>query len=179
MEQRKSWKKILGAAGLSVLLWAAAVPKVSSEPGRAETSLEIVARTQSTPERVASFLRSHLVFQDDRLLFGQADYWQSPEEMLARGRGDCEDYALLACNLLSRQGKRAFVFSLYGEGGYAHTVCVFLEDGHYNVLNQDRLVRVRASTLEELAQKIYPGWKWGAVAQRQGHRGRAVRLITR
>ena len=85
----------------------------------------------------------------------------------------------LAMDLLARQGMRAFLFSLYGQRGYAHTVCVFVEDGRYNALNQDRLLRYRAVSLEELAGKLYRAWEWGAVAQRHGHRGRAVRVIRR
>jgi len=159
------------AGVLAVVLCAAEVS--------AESPLESVARTCTTPEQLALFLHENLVFQEDRSLFGQTDYWQAPEEVLLRGKGDCEDYALLASDLLNRQGREAFIFSLYGEKGYAHTVCVFVENGRYSVLNQDRLVRCKAASLEALADQLYSGWKWGAVAQRQGHRGRAVRLIRR
>ena len=141
--------------------------------------LDLVAQSYSTPEQLARFLNAHLTFQEDLSLFGQADYWQAPEEVLVRGRGDCEDYALLANDLLKRQGKETFVFSLYGPKGYAHTVCVFVEGGRYNLLNQDRLIRTRAASLEELAGKIFRDWEWGAIAERHGHRGRAVRILRR
>lgn len=170
----------LVSAGLIVaLLCAAGVGEVSSDPSPAESMLESVARAYPSPEQLAHFLQSHMVFQEDLSLFGQVDYWQGPEEALARGRGDCEDYALLARDLLIRQGKEAFLFSLYGEPGYAHTVCVFVEDGRYSVLNQDRLIRYRASSLEELAGKLCPGWRWGAVAERWARRGRALRTLQR
>ena len=142
-----------------------------------ENPLDLVARNYSTPEQLACFLKARLTFQEDLSLFGQADYWQAPEEVLVRGRGDCEDYALLANDLLKRQGKETFVFSLYGPRGYAHTVCVFVEGGRYSLLNQDRLVSTRAASLEELAGKLCRDWEWGAVAERNGHRGRAVRII--
>ena len=144
-----------------------------------ESPLDLVARSYSTPEQLARFLNARLTFQEDLSLFGQVDYWQAPEEVLVRGRGDCEDYALLANDLLKRQGKETFVFSLYGPRGYAHTVCVFVEGGRYSLLNQDRLVRTRAASLEELAGKLCRDWEWGAVAERNGHRGRAVRIIRR
>jgi len=147
--------------------------------GRADSPLDSVARSHPTPERLAGFLGAHLTFQEDLSLFGQQDYWQSPEEVFTRGRGDCEDYALLASDLLARQGVHSFLFSLYGKKGYAHTVCVFMEGGRYSVLNQARLVRYRAVSLEELAGKLCSGWEWGAVAERHGHRGRAVRIIRR
>ena len=174
----QSWKRVFASTALAALLFAAAGP-VSSEPGWAEGPLDSIARNLSTPEALARFLHSHITFQEDLPLFGQADYWQAPEELLARGRGDCEDYALLACDLLSRRGAKAFLFSLYGTGGYAHTVCVFMDGGRYSVMNQDRLVRYRAASMEDLAGRLYSGWEWGAVAERRGHRGRAVRIIRR
>ena len=163
----------------AALFCAAAAPQAASEPGRAESPLDSIARSQSTPDQLARFLKARLLFQEDISLFGQADYWQAPEEVLVRGKGDCEDYALLASDLLRRQGKKAFLFSLYGPKGYAHTVCVFMEDGRYNLMNQDRLVRARAASLEELAGTLCREWEWGAVAERSGHRGRAVRIIRR
>ena len=165
----QSWRKIFVSAILAVGLCA----------GRADSALDSIARSLPTPEQLARFLNTHLTFREDLPLFGQADYWQSPEEVLSRGQGDCEDYASLAADLLGRLGIRAFLFSLYGENGYAHTVCVFVEGGRYSVMNQDRLLHYRAASLEELAGKLYRAWEWGAVAERHGHRGRAVRIIRR
>ena len=125
--------KALVSGMAAAAFFLAAAPSVSSDPARAENRLGSVARACSTPEQLALFLSTHVIFEEDRLLFGQADYWQAPEEVLARGRGDCEDFALLACDLLSRQGKEAFLFSLYGEGGYAHTVCIFKDGGCYSI----------------------------------------------
>ncbi|MBI3332828.1 MAG: transglutaminase domain-containing protein [Candidatus Omnitrophica bacterium] len=173
------WKKALAIGWMIAALCAWPMPQVASEPGRGQNSLEAIARSCATPEQLARFLQAKISFQDDARQFGRPDYWQDPEELLTRGKGDCEDYALLAQAVLSRQGIEAFVFSLYGEGGYAHTVCVFEEDGGYNVINEDRLIRYRARSLQELATELYPRWIWGAVAQKTGHRGRAGRQILR
>jgi len=35
-----------------------------------------------------------VVSRDDSEVWGQADYWASPLEMLGKGAGDCEDYAI-------------------------------------------------------------------------------------
>lgn len=172
-----NWGKILSSGLLGVVFCLAAAPQVSSDPGRANNPLDSIAQAYPTPERLAAFLHQNVIFQDDLRLFGQIDYWQAPEEMIARRQGDCEDYALLAQDLLNRQGTEAFVFSLYGEAGYAHTVCVFMEGGRYSVMNQDRLMRLQAGSLEELAGRLYPRWNWAAVAERREHRGRAVRVL--
>ena len=173
-----NWKKILVTGWLAIGLSVAAIPRVaSSEPSRPGHILQTLARAYPTPEQLANFLHKNVVFQDDVRLFGQVDYWQDPEELLDRREGDCEDYALLAQAVLLRQGVEAFVFSLYGEEGYAHTVCVFVDKGRYNVINQDRVVRYQARSLEDLATYLNPRWIWGAVAERMGHRGRAIREI--
>ncbi len=165
----------IGCFGISALMLILGMaPPASPQGGR----LEQIAQQCETPELLAVFLKERLTFRDDFLLFGREDYWQEPEEFLAQGAGDCEDYALLAEEVLKRQGREAFVLSLYGEGGYAHTVCVFIEEGAYHVLNQDRVIRAGAKNLEELADQLYPRWVWGAVARRAGTRGQAVRRIT-
>ncbi|MDO8730733.1 MAG: transglutaminase-like cysteine peptidase [Candidatus Omnitrophota bacterium] len=171
--------KVLSASLAVALFCVAAAPQAASDPGRAESPLETVAQSTSTPEQLARFLNARLIFQEDLALFGQTDYWQTPEEVLVRGRGDCEDYALLANDLLKRQGKKSFVFSLYGPRGYAHTVCVFVEGGRFNLMNQDRLIRTQAASLEELADELCRDWEWGAVAEQNGHRGRAVQIVRR
>jgi predicted transglutaminase-like cysteine proteinase len=43
---------------------------------------------------VNEFFNRRVVFTDDELVWGQADYWASPIETLGKGRGDCEDYAI-------------------------------------------------------------------------------------
>ncbi|MHA1483172.1 MAG: transglutaminase-like domain-containing protein [Candidatus Heimdallarchaeaceae archaeon] len=71
----------------------------------------------------------------------KSDYWQTPEETLNRGKGDCDDYARLALDILVRVQKRKDVrFIIYT--GYnkkqkygAHAVCVFPYNGKYNVFS--------------------------------------------
>lgn len=43
---------------------------------------------------VNRFYNQRIRFAEDAQVWQQADHWATPLEMLARGRGDCEDYAL-------------------------------------------------------------------------------------
>ena len=43
---------------------------------------------------VNQFFNRRVVFASDSEVWGQADYWASPLEMLGKGRGDCEDYVI-------------------------------------------------------------------------------------
>lgn len=45
-------------------------------------------------EAVNRFFNQRIRFAEDLHVWQQADHWASPVELLHRGRGDCEDYAL-------------------------------------------------------------------------------------
>jgi predicted transglutaminase-like cysteine proteinase len=49
-----------------------------------------IARVQS----INDFFNRRIVFRDDLEVWGQVDYWASPFEMMGKGAGDCEDFAL-------------------------------------------------------------------------------------
>jgi predicted transglutaminase-like cysteine proteinase len=43
---------------------------------------------------INQFFNQRIVFTDDDVAWGVADHWASPLELLEKGRGDCEDYAI-------------------------------------------------------------------------------------
>jgi predicted transglutaminase-like cysteine proteinase len=43
---------------------------------------------------VNQFFNRQVLFTDDQQAWGVVDHWASPIEMLAKGQGDCEDYAI-------------------------------------------------------------------------------------
>lgn len=43
---------------------------------------------------VNQYFNNRIEYQNDDELWGKKDYWASPIETLARGAGDCEDYAI-------------------------------------------------------------------------------------
>jgi len=45
-------------------------------------------------EMVNAFFNNNVLFEDDRIVWKQADYWATPLETLGRGEGDCEDYSI-------------------------------------------------------------------------------------
>ncbi|MBI3313093.1 MAG: transglutaminase-like cysteine peptidase [Candidatus Omnitrophica bacterium] len=122
-----------------------------------------------TPEDVAHFMWRHFRFETDRANFGQEEYWQSPQEFLANGKGDCEDFAVFAQEILKSKGIPAFVLNIYGSGGYAHTICVFKENGRYSAIDGSRVLNFRSKSINELVSNIYPFWKKGAVVTANHH----------
>jgi len=53
---------------------------------------------------VNQFYNHRIVFRDDIEVWGQTDYWASPLEMLSKGQGDCEDYAIAKYFTLRKLG---------------------------------------------------------------------------
>jgi hypothetical protein len=138
-------------------------------------SLDDLASQYTTPRTVTKLLKQQFTFTKDEDLFGVIERWQTPSEFVARRAGDCEDYALLARELLTRNGIESYVFSLFGTNGYAHTVCIYVDrHGRFNVINQDKIKRYKARTLEGLAARLCPTWSFGGITEQAGIRGRLL-----
>lgn len=45
-------------------------------------------------QSINQFFNRQILFREDTEAWGQVDYWASPLESLAKGQGDCEDYAI-------------------------------------------------------------------------------------
>src|SRR3989338_7808936 len=117
------WMLGVGVLGLSWDATAEQLPPTGGPPpalsspmsrptasGPALPSLDQLAAAYRTPSAIAAFLRQEVRFQRDEDLFGAIDRWQYPEEFLQRRVGDCEDYALLAKELLQRNGIESYIF---------------------------------------------------------------------
>jgi len=67
--------------------------------GRVADWQRLIAEAGDVPEgerveRVNTYLNRQLRFDDDKLIWGQSDYWATPIETLGQGAGDCEDFAI-------------------------------------------------------------------------------------
>lgn len=55
-------------------------------------------------KRINDFINRNIVFEDDRSIWDQSDYWATPLETIGQGRGDCEDFAIIKYLSLRRAG---------------------------------------------------------------------------
>jgi predicted transglutaminase-like cysteine proteinase len=55
-------------------------------------------------EAVNWYVNKRVRFVDDQVQYGRGDVWTAASETLARGRGDCEDFAIAKLQLLRRAG---------------------------------------------------------------------------
>lgn len=144
---------------------------------RPTLSLSNLSSLQS-PDAIAKFLWKNFRFEEDQVNFGKAEYWQSPEEFMNNKAGDCEDFAVMAKELLTSIGKKSFILNIYGKK-FAHTICVFVENGKYQVIDMTEVKKYNASSLEELMSKVYPHWETGAIVQmsKSTNQGRILKKI--
>jgi len=97
-------------------------------------------------EAVNGYVNARVRFVDDRVQFGVADRWQAPSDTLARGRGDCEDFALAKRAMLRTAGvadKDLYLVILKDLSRRAdHAVLVVRADDRFLVLDNgtDRIV---------------------------------------
>jgi hypothetical protein len=82
------------------------------------------------PSRIGRWIYDTIEYKLDT-----SDHWQTPEETLTLGTGDCEDMALLYINILYlRFGEKADMATVDSErtvvkGGYYNHMVVSLQDG--------------------------------------------------
>jgi len=97
-------------------------------------------------EAVNGYVNARVRFVDDRIQFGVADRWMPATETLARGRGDCEDFALAKRAMLRAAGvpdKDLYLVVLKDLTRRAdHAVLVVRAAGRFLVLDNgtDRIV---------------------------------------
>ena len=54
--------------------------------------------------KINDFFNNNFLFIDDLEVWGQADYWATPLELIGQGRGDCEDMAIAKYYSLKETG---------------------------------------------------------------------------
>lgn len=119
---------------------------------RALQSVMSAAQNMDDLEQLSAlneFFNRRIEFRDDSEVWGQHDYWASPLELLARGQGDCEDFAiakyfsLLALGMPSAKLRMVYVrVRLGGPGGptRAHMVLAFYASAGAEPLILDNLI---------------------------------------
>jgi transglutaminase-like putative cysteine protease len=78
--------------------------------------------SQAGFDDIRDWVATNIDYMSDEEEWGVEEYWQTPEETLRLGTGDCEDFAVLLCSLLR-------VYGIDAEQVYV-ALSVDDEDGH-------------------------------------------------
>jgi predicted transglutaminase-like cysteine proteinase len=95
---------------------------------------------------VNTFFNRRIVFAEDSEVWGVADHWASPLELIAQGRGDCEDYAiakyfsLIAMGMPVARLRLVYVRAQIAGASQAHMVLAYYAQPDAEPLILDNLV---------------------------------------
>lgn len=126
-----------------------------------------------TIEDYAQWLGSHIQYVRDT---GQADNWAKPMETLLKRQGDCEDFSLLSAEVLRIFGHRPRVL-VVAEDGFSHAFTVFRDQGRYVVLDNEKIIRTRTKSFDELTHKFRKNEKTKYILELMSHRKQDSRVL--
>lgn len=95
---------------------------------------------------VNTFVNRRIEYREDIDAWGQVDYWASPLEVLEKGQGDCEDYAiakyfsLTALGIPHRKLRMVYVRAAFGGAPVPHMVLAYYATPESDPLVLDSLV---------------------------------------
>lgn len=95
---------------------------------------------------INAFFNRQVLYRDDLSVWGVPDYWATPLETLAKGMGDCEDYAvgkyfsLLAAGVPGVKMRLVYVRAQFAGGIQAHMVLAYYPQPDAEPLILDNLV---------------------------------------
>jgi predicted transglutaminase-like cysteine proteinase len=118
----------------------AALPALQAllQPGSADDEAQLDA--------VNAFFNRRIVFREDAQVWSEADHWASPLELLDKGQGDCEDYAIAKYFSLLAQGmpvqrlRLVYVRAQIGAQAQAHMVLAYYREPNAEPLILDNLL---------------------------------------
>lgn len=94
------WLGLHPATGLNANRLLATLQALGGNPSALRDWQQLIGNVAAMADaedrlrRVNEFYNRRMVFADDQEVWGQSDYWATPMELLAKGRGDCEDFTI-------------------------------------------------------------------------------------
>ncbi len=125
------------------------------------------AAAKGGPAAVARAVAERVTYFNDPLR-GVMDFVTAPAATWARRRGDCDDFAYLAAELLRRAGRDAWLATYFcWRVGDAHVVSLYRDGGAFGFIDQGTLTD-NFPTLEEAARAAAPARAAATLVQRYG-----------
>jgi hypothetical protein len=152
----KEWIKRYSAR-FKRLYWCFAVMAIAAAmlalPALASQGVDEAVTCVRSPEDIARFFS-----REFRYAMTLPDRVRSPEEMLETRSGDCEDFAILASEMLTRMGVENQVIIIKFSGlRIMHAICAWKgDDGFCNFISNQEFQRTGQRTVEAAVRKFYP-----------------------
>lgn len=130
---------------------AAAQKMGAATAARTQALLQEIAEVATEDDEtrlkaINTFFNRQVLYRDDRETWGVIDYWASPLELLNKGQGDCEDYAigkyfsLIAAGIPSVKMRLVYVRAQLAGTIQAHMVLAYYPEPTAEPLILDNLI---------------------------------------
>jgi hypothetical protein len=148
---------------LLALLLAVGVPVVAPRPPAETGWLVDLTLDLDSPDAVATFMLRQFSFRHDRDLYGVPERFATPDELLARGAGDCEDWAWFAAEALREHGYATWLVSVWRQkpdeaGNTGHMVAAYLARDGWGYVSTEGHVAAHAPSIAGLADTVMADW---------------------
>lgn len=135
---------------------AFALAALSAAPAPAWSAIRAVEDPQpglNSPEDLARWLSREFSYT-----MTLPDGVHSPDATIASRSGDCDDFAILASDILTRMGVENRVLVIRFTGlSMAHAICIWREpNGLYSFISNREICRTGKDSVEEAVRKFYP-----------------------
>ncbi len=124
-----------------------------------EMSRQIQSKDLEKLRAMNDFFNHTVAYEDDQIIWARMDYWTSPIELLNKGMGDCEDFALakyfslISLGIAPSKLRMVYVRANVGGAVLAHMVLAY-----YAQPNADPLI------LDNLNGEVLPASRRGDLA---------------
>jgi predicted transglutaminase-like cysteine proteinase len=101
------WKPILAQVasdGMEKCFGQSQCPDAEAPIQRAVTATGAMPDLVDKLQLINTVVNRTIGYQSDHALYGVTDYWAKPSEILTKGKGDCEDFAILKMAALHEAG---------------------------------------------------------------------------
>lgn len=123
-------------------------------------TIEELAIKCATPQNISTWMRHHITYISDQKQFNKKEYWQTAEEVFKNRKGDCEDFSVLAKEVLVRNGFVCFILCTYGKNSTTeslsgHAVCVTKWRGVLWHISNWGCIKTPAISAKEVRKYVY------------------------
>lgn len=119
------------------------------------SALTQISKTIKNPAELSNLLATEFRYETE-----MPDRWSKAEETAVAKKGDCEDFAILAQEILKRINIDSQILIIKYKGiSQAHAICIFKEGDTYSFISNQELVRTNAPTVTAAVEEQYTDWE--------------------
>ena len=129
------------------------------------------------PDTLSVWMKYNLTYQKEKI-----DYWKTPEETIKDKGGDCDDFAILAQEILkdlSLEGDIIYLSKSKGKENWkiGHMICLFKnKKGEYQIFDNQYLLKHNSENAIETILHYYPEYDYIRLCTPDRYCGKRIKL---